>query len=101
MRAFSLCARLLAQGEIVCIKGLGGFALICDSANEQAIARLRERKNRPHKPFAIMCKNLAQARELADLCKDEEMRSTSLAAPIVLARIKSKAKPTPKPQKPN
>ncbi|MDL0080673.1 carbamoyltransferase HypF [Helicobacter zhangjianzhongii] len=95
-----LCARLLAQGEIVCIKGLGGFALICDSANEQAIARLRERKNRPHKPFAIMCKNLAQARELADLCKEEEDALTSLAAPIVLARIKSKAKPTPKPQKP-
>lgn len=94
-----LCARLLAQGEIVCIKGLGGFALICDSANEQAIAHLRERKNRPHKPFAIMCKNLAQARELADLCKEEEDVLTSLAAPIVLARIKSKAKPTPKPSK--
>lgn len=91
-----LCATLLEQGEIVCIKGLGGFALICDSGNEQAIAQLRERKNRPHKPFAIMCKDLEQARSIAHLCKEEEDALTSLAAPIVLARIKaSQAKPTP------
>lgn len=89
--SIELCAKLLEQGEIVCIKGLGGFALICDSANARAIHRLRERKNRPHKPFAIMCKDLEQARSIAHLCKEEEDMLTSLAAPIVLARIKSKS----------
>lgn len=93
-----LCAKLLKQGEIVCIKGLGGFALICDSTNKRAIYRLRECKNRPHKPFAIMCKDLEQARSIAHLYKEEEDALTSLAAPIVLVHSKaksSKAKPTP------
>ncbi|MBP3731107.1 MAG: carbamoyltransferase HypF, partial [Mailhella sp.] len=60
----------LRRGSIAAIKGLGGFHLVCDAFNEKAIALLRERKRRPHKPLAVMTASLESAAGLADIGND-------------------------------
>lgn len=82
--ALKLAAQHLQEGEIVAIKGLGGMQLACDATNAQAVAILRQRKRRPGKPLAIMCRDLASARALAHVREEEERLLTSVAAPIVL-----------------
>lgn len=82
---FDRLAVLLDSGKIVCIKGLGGFALICDATNASAITTLREKKNRPTKPFAIMAKDIATAQKIANLNKAESSALCEASAPIVLA----------------
>ncbi len=77
-------AQRLLAGEIVAIKGLGGMQLACDATNADAVARLRQRKRRPGKPLAIMCRDLTTARALARISDAEERLLTSVAAPIVL-----------------
>lgn len=52
--ALDACVAALRQGDIVAVKGVGGYHLICDAANETAISNLRKRKRRPHKPLAIL-----------------------------------------------
>jgi len=76
----------LVRGEIVAIKGLGGFQLACDARNGQAVARLRERKRRPDKPFAVMVADLDAAQSHATLSDGERSLLASTAAPIVLCR---------------
>jgi hydrogenase maturation protein HypF len=78
-------ARLLREGKIVAIKGLGGYHLAVDARNAAAVAALRERKIRKEKPFAVMVKDLATARRLVDLNPEIEALLTSIARPIVLA----------------
>jgi hydrogenase maturation protein HypF len=78
-------ARLLREGKIVAIKGLGGYHLACDARNPEASAALRERKFRKEKPFALMAKDLETARTLIQLSPDAEALLTSMARPIVLA----------------
>lgn len=78
--------RRLLAGEIVAIKGLGGFHLACYACNEQAVATLRERKQRPAKPLAVMVPNLEVAAKLVHLSLAEKEALSSPAAPIVLAR---------------
>ncbi len=77
-------ARLLHAGRIVAIKGLGGFHLAVRADDEGSVARLRLRKQRDAKPFAVMVRDLAMARSLAELTPDDEARLQSSAAPIVL-----------------
>jgi hydrogenase maturation protein HypF len=77
-------ARLLAEGRVVALKGLGGFHLACDATNEKVVSLLRERKDRPHKPFAVMVAGLDEARERFVLSGDEEAALASPRAPIVL-----------------
>lgn len=76
---------MIASGAIVAVKGLGGYQLVCDATMEPAVARLRERKSRPAKPFAVMVRDLGRAREIASIDAAEAALLTSAAAPIVLA----------------
>lgn len=75
----------LSRGRIVAIKGLGGYHLAVDATNEAAVARLRARKRRDHKPLALMVDSIETARSLVELSPDAERLLASLAAPIVLA----------------
>ncbi len=84
-------ARLLTQGYIVAVKGLGGFLLMADARNAATLARLRERKPRRDKPFALMARDLAQARTLVEMDAQAEALLTSPEAPIVLLRRKPDA----------
>jgi hydrogenase maturation protein HypF len=79
-------ARALRQGLIVAIKGIGGFQLACDATSEEAVRRLRDRKHRDEKPFAIMVRTLADAEALADLEPAERRLLESSERPIVLVR---------------
>ncbi|MBP9654084.1 MAG: carbamoyltransferase HypF, partial [Rhodocyclaceae bacterium] len=76
----------LQRGEIVAIKGLGGYHLACDATNAAAVARLRERKNREEKPFAVMFANAASVAPYADLDEAERALLESRERPVVLLR---------------
>lgn len=76
----------LAAGRIVALKGLGGFQLLVDARNEAAVARLRECKQRPAKPFALMTATFADALEIAEASNEERRLLLAPAAPIVLLR---------------
>ena len=78
-------ARLRA-GDIVAVKGLGGFHLACDARNPAAVARLRERKAREEKPFAVMVANALSVRPFAVVAPDEALLLDSAERPIVLLR---------------
>ena len=88
VEAVHSAARLLCQGKILAIKGLGGYHLACDALNPSANAALRERKFRKEKPFAIMTRDLETAHSLADLSPDAVALMTSIARPIVLVPAK-------------
>jgi hydrogenase maturation protein HypF len=83
--AIDRAARLLCEGKIVAIKGLGGYHLVCDARNSKANIALRARKYRKEKPFALMARNLEVARYLIQLSPEVEELLTSIARPIVLA----------------
>ncbi|WP_217612503.1 carbamoyltransferase HypF [Helicobacter pylori] len=82
------CAKDIQKGKIIALKGLGGFALLCDARNFQTIERLRLLKNRPLKPFALMFKDLNTAKQHAFLNASECESLISASAPILLARKK-------------
>ncbi|HSG60622.1 MAG TPA: acylphosphatase, partial [Pseudomonadales bacterium] len=65
MTALDMCIGALKQGKIIAIKGLGGFHLVADATNDDAVALLRMRKHRPAKPFAVMVSDLAMAQSYA------------------------------------
>jgi hydrogenase maturation protein HypF len=75
---------LIQKGEIVAIKGLGGYQLACDATNEEAVARLRLLKRRDVKPFALMARDLDIIRRYATVSAEAERMLTSPEAPIVL-----------------
>ena len=80
------CVELLASGGIVAIKGLGGFHLTCDAANEQAVVELRRRKRRSNKPLAVMVRDIVDAERL---CHTDDIEHELLGGsirPIVLLR---------------
>ena len=77
-------ARRIAQGEIVAIKGLGGYHLACDALHETVVATLRQRKHREAKPFALMVPDLATARQLCFINEVEAELLQSRQRPVVL-----------------
>jgi hydrogenase maturation protein HypF len=83
---------LLREGQILAVKGLGGFLLACDAANDLAVAELRKRKRRPHKPFALMVRDLAAAARLCRLSAEDEMALLSPRRPIVILPRRPEAK---------
>ncbi len=75
----------LREGRILAAKGIGGYHLVCDARNQQAVAALRERKFRKEKAFAVMAASVSVAKSLVDLSAQAEALLTSSARPIVLA----------------
>lgn len=80
---------LLKQGEIIAIKGLGGFHLACDATNETAVQKLRSRKKRNRKPFALMAKNIEIIERYCFVTSQEKELLQSSTAPIVLLQKKA------------
>lgn len=80
------CVELLASGGIVAIKGLGGFHLACNAANEQAVVELRRRKRRSNKPLAVMVRSLADVERLCHVDDAERGVLAGSIRPIVLLR---------------
>jgi hydrogenase maturation protein HypF len=75
---------LLAQGGIVAVKGLGGYHLACDALDSSAVTTLRKRKDRGDKPFAVMVRDVATARRIAELSPAAEQLLTDARRPVVL-----------------
>ena len=78
----------LRAGNVVAVKGLGGYHLACDATSSQAVQLLRDRKHRDAKPFAVMVRGLPDAREVAVVSETEEKLLESVERPIVLLRRK-------------
>ncbi len=82
-------AQLLKDGKIIAVKGLGGFLLACDATNQAAVNRLRQRKNRPAKPLAVMVASLDEAKRHCEVNDEEARLLTSPGSPIVLTKWKA------------
>ncbi|MCI8468420.1 MAG: carbamoyltransferase HypF [Eggerthellaceae bacterium] len=88
---FARAAELLLAGKVLAVKGLGGFHLVCDANNPQAVATLRARKHREGKAFAVMAPSVDAARVLCDVSDAEEALLAGSARPIVLLRKRADA----------
>ncbi len=87
--ALLAAAEAIRAGQIVAVKGLGGFHLVVDARNDAAVRKLRERKRREEKPFALMLPSVGAVRAVCELSAAEERLLCSPEAPIVLARRKT------------
>ncbi len=84
--ALKITVELLGEGNILAIKGIGGFHLVCDATDENAIGKLRERKRRGEKPFAVMFKDIEQVKNYAEITGFEEVLILSPERPIVIVK---------------
>jgi hydrogenase maturation protein HypF len=84
--AITLAASALRAGAVIAVKGLGGFQLACDATDAAAVARLRERKRRPAKPFALMAVDLESAVRLCEVSDLEAAILEGSARPVLLLR---------------
>lgn len=84
---FKEISKLLSLGEIILIKGVGGFHIACDATNSNAVRTLRKLKNRPSKPFALMMKDIEMVNKYCFVDKKEEEILLSKERPIVLLKI--------------
>lgn len=85
---FKRISEYLDEGKILAIKGIGGFHLACDATQDDTVRKLRERKKRPSKPFALMMKDIETIKEYCFVSEEEEKILKSKQSPIVLLRIK-------------
>jgi hydrogenase maturation protein HypF len=76
----------LEAGKVLAVKGIGGYLLLCDATNESAVLKLRERKHRPTKPFAVLFPDLTRLKNEAFVNTTEAKALESVAAPIVLLK---------------
>jgi hydrogenase maturation protein HypF len=86
--ALNHTAKLIKEGEVIALKGLGGFQLIVDASNDEAIMEIRKRKHRDEKPFALMFPDLESIKLICDVSLAEQRVLTSPESPIVLLRKK-------------
>lgn len=86
--AIEMAVRAILAGQIVAVRGLGGYQLLCDATSNAAVADLRQRKDRPDKPLAVMVASLTSAREWAVLDAVAEDALTSPANPIVIVPVR-------------
>lgn len=89
--ALTYTRKVIASGGIAAIKGIGGFHLCCDATNEAAVARLRELKRRPMKPFAIMVRNMSAVRKECQVTEVQEEVLDGHQKPILLLERLDKA----------
>ncbi len=82
---------LIAAGQVLAIKGLGGFHLCVDATSDEAVKKLRSRKYREEKPLAIMVRDVEQARLIAEVNNEEKTLLSSVQRPIVLLKKKKNA----------
>lgn len=83
-KAITAARKAVMAGKIIAVKGIGGFHLCCDAKNEGAVKRLRELKNRPAKPLAVMLKDISAARRECNFGEVQEKLLTGWQKPIVL-----------------
>lgn len=83
-----MSVRAIKEGKVLALKGLGGFHLICDPSNKNALKRLRELKKRERKPFALMARDVREAEEIAFITDEERKILISHQRPIVLLKKK-------------
>ena len=88
----NLTCRLLKEGKLIAMKGTGGFHLACDATREEAVSRLRQKKYRESKPFAVMFKNLEECHKYLDISAREEELLLSWRRPVVIVKNKQDGK---------
>ncbi len=96
-KAIKKTVEALQEGKIVAVKGIGGFHLMCNATDEEAVQKLRERKKRQEKPFAVMFKNLEQVLEYGEPTDLEKALLLSPERPIVLINKKKELAPSVSP----
>lgn len=82
------CAQIIREGNIIAIKGIGGYLIMCDAKNEETLKELRSRKNRPTKPLAVMYPSFMDLRKEFYICEKEEIILQNEISPIVLLEPK-------------
>jgi len=87
-KAINKICSLIKEGNVVAIKGIGGFHIVCDARNSTTIKSLRENKHRPTKPLAVMFKNITTIKKVATLSKKDEKLILSKERPIVIVTKK-------------
>jgi len=93
-KIIDITSTFVNDGKIIAVKGLGGYHLMCDALNEDAVCKLRELKNRERKAFAVMFRNIDELKEFASIEKTEETILSSWQRPIVLLKSKKKLAPS-------
>lgn len=91
-RSIDIMVKALEEGKIIAMKGVGGFHLICDATHTRAIEDLRKRKKRPSKPFAVMVREMQDAKKLIEINAHEEALLGSSQKPILIAQLKKNAR---------
>ncbi|MEN2434452.1 carbamoyltransferase HypF [Weeksellaceae bacterium A-14] len=87
---FEKMAEVLAEGKIIACKNTAGYLLLCDATSYDAVARLRQRKNRPTKPFAVLFRNLEQMRTYIEVSGVQEEKFLSAESPVIVSKVQNK-----------